>query len=161
MTDKLQHVYVVNPTAGGGGGGTVDQGAPGPCTDPWPVTIVDPTGEGTVCVNPGDDANRAMRVNVVAGLPVRGAITNKSGTITLGGTSQLLAAGNTTRSYFFVQNISSDVLWIDFDVAAVQDQPSIKLLPAATFVMESGFVSTDSITIIGPTTGAKFVAKEG
>jgi hypothetical protein len=160
MENRIQHVYVINPTPDGGGG-TVDQGAPGPCTEPWPVTITDPSGEGTVCVNPGDDFNRAMRVNVVAGLPVRGAITNRSGTITAGGASQTLAAANATRSYFFIQNISTDVLWIDFGVAAVQDQPSIKLCPEATFVMEGGFVSTDAINIIGPTTGAKFVAKEG
>jgi len=110
------------------------------------VYVINPVGSG------GDP---------VAISPVRGAVADRSGTITTGGASQTLAPANATRSYFFVQNISTDVLWVNFGVAAVQDQPSIKLCPGSNFVMEGFFSSTDSINIIGPTTGAKFVAKEG
>jgi len=93
--------------------------------------------------------------------PVRGTLTDLSGSIAAGNTAQPLAVANPSRNYFFVQNISSDTLWIDFGTTAVQDQPSVKLSPTAVFTMEGSFISTDDISIIGSTTGAKFVAKEG
>lgn len=89
-----------------------------------------------------------------------GAITDRSGTITNAGASQVLADANPNRNYFFIQNISADTLWINFGVDAVQDSPSIKLETNEKFVMDK-FNSTDSITIIGPNVGDKFVAKEG
>lgn len=148
----IQQVYVINPSDGTVtgtadvnlievGGAAVSLGQK-PMTTSFPVVIASDQSPFSVA-------------------PIRGAITNRSGTITAGGVTQTLAAANATRSYFFVQNISTDTLWINFGVSAGQDQPSIKLCPEATFVMESGFVSTDAINIIGPTTGAKFVAKEG
>lgn len=97
----------------------------------------------------------------VTGAPVRGSLTNRSGTITLGGTAQTLAAANTSRSYLLVQNISAENLWINFTTAAVADQPSFKIVPGDTFFMESSFLSTELISIIGATTGSKFVSKEG
>jgi hypothetical protein len=41
------------------------------------------------------------------------------------------------------------------------DSPSIELTPGGSFVMESGFVSNQSISIIAATTSHKFTAKEG
>jgi hypothetical protein len=90
----------------------------------------------------------------------RGVITDKSGVIAVAGTSQVLAAANANRAYFFIQNISEDTLWINFGTDAVQDSPSIKLVTNEIFEMDK-FNSTDNITIIGPNAGAKFVAKEG
>lgn len=148
----IQHVYVINPFDGTATG-TAD------------VNLIE---VGGAAVSLGQKLMATSFPVVIASdqspfsvAPVRGAITNRSGTITSGGASQILAAANATRSYFFIQNISTNILWINFGVAAAQDSPSIKLLPESTFVMEGGFVSIDSVTIIGPTTGAKFVAKEG
>lgn len=93
--------------------------------------------------------------------PFRGAITDRSGSITTAATSQLLAPANGSRQYIIIQNISVENLWIDFGVDAVQDKPSIRLEPGDSFVMEDEFISTDSIHIIGATAGSKFVAKEG
>lgn len=108
------------------------------------------------------DASNAVPVNLVAGSStVSGALTDRSGSITLGGTAQTLAAANTTRRYFFVHNISTGDLWVNFGVTAVADAPSIKLTPGASFVMEASFVSNETISIFGSTTGAKYVAKEG
>ncbi len=90
-----------------------------------------------------------------------GTLTNRSGSITTGGTAQQLMAANSSRKYLFVQNISSGDLWINFTTTAVQDQPSLKLASGASFFMEGTFVSTELISIIGATTGQKFVAKEG
>lgn len=108
------------------------------------------------------DASNAVPVNLVAGSSaVSGALTDRSGSITLGGTAQQLAAANATRRYFFVHNISTGDLWINFGVTAVADQPSIKLAAGASFVMEGSFVSNESISVVGATTGQKWTAKEG
>lgn len=94
--------------------------------------------------------------------PVKlGTLTNRSGTITTGGTAQTLAAANANRRYLFIQNLSSSELWINFTTAAAQSQPSIRLDAGASFTMEGSFVSTELISIIGSTTGQAFSAKEG
>ena len=56
---------------------------------------------------------------------VQGRLTDRSGTST--GASQNIAAGNTSRQYFIVQNVSDTDMWIDFDTAAIADSPSLKL----------------------------------
>lgn len=108
------------------------------------------------------NSTNAVPVDIVAGSStVSGALTDRSGSITLGGTAQQLAAANATRRYFFVHNISTGDLWINFGVTAVQDQPSIKLAAGASFVMEGSFVSNQTVSVISNTTGAKFTSKEG
>ena len=63
-TSNAQDLITGAPSSGGGGG-TVDQGTPGPCDAPWPVVL---TEDGTdACVKVADDANKAVRVNIVAG----------------------------------------------------------------------------------------------
>lgn len=88
-----------------------------------------------------------------------GTITNRSSTITAGGTAQTLAAANMNRRYLFIQNISSEDLWFNIGTTAVADQPSIKLTPGSSFEFAE-FVPVEAISIIGATTGSKFVAKE-
>lgn len=87
-------------------------------------------------------------------------ITDRSGEITTGGTAQTAVAANTRRRYLFIQNISTnDNLWFNFTTTAVQDRPSIKLTPGSSYEM-AGIVSTEAISVIGPTTGQDFVIKE-
>jgi hypothetical protein len=104
------------------------------------------------------------------GAPVsQGALTDRSGTIASGGTANTAIAANSARRYFLLQNLSNTVLWVNFGVTAVQDQPSIALKACGTagdgtggaIVFEGSFVPTGSISIIGPTTGSKFSCKEG
>lgn len=90
----------------------------------------------------------------------RGSLTDGSGTITTGGTSQQIFAANAARKYLLVVNVSVLDLWINFGVAAVQTQPSIKIVPNGSFVMEGFFVSTETVNIIGATTGTIFTAKQ-
>ena len=90
-----------------------------------------------------------------------GALTARSGTITLGGTAQQLAAANASRKYLIIQNLSSGDLWFNFAITAVQSQPSKRLEPFAVFVMEGSFVSNQAISIIGATTSQAFAADEG
>lgn len=98
-------------------------------------------------------------------MAINGALTDKSGSITLGGTAQTIAAANQNRRYFLIQNISDTALWVNFGTTAVADQPSIKLGPdsgsgGGTLVFEGNFCPNGLVSLIGATTGKKFVCKE-
>lgn len=95
------------------------------------------------------------------GFRQKGPLTDRSGTITSGGSAQTLAAANPARSYFFFQNLSAGDLWLNFTTTAVASQPSLKVPTGNSFVMEAGFVSVELISIFGATTGQAFCAKEG
>jgi len=92
--------------------------------------------------------------------PVRGPLTDRSGTIANGGTSQQLAAANPQRRYLYIQNNSAGALWVNFGTAAALGQPSIQLAANAEKIWEK-FVPTEAINIIGGTTAQPFTAKEG
>lgn len=92
--------------------------------------------------------------------PFTGTFIDRSGTITAGGTSQQLSAAFATRKYLFIQNQSSEDLYVNFTTNAVIGQPSIKIPPNASFVMESSGVTGEKINIIGATTGDAYAAKE-
>lgn len=92
--------------------------------------------------------------------PDRVSLTDRSGSITAGGTAQTAMNANSSRKYLLIQNNSSGNLWFNFGIAAVQNQPSILLQPGQSFVMEDRVISTQSVSIIGATTGQTFTAKE-
>lgn len=100
---------------------------------------------------------------LTASAPASGALTDRSNTITLGGTAQTLAAINAARKYLFILNDADETedLWINFTTAAVVASPSIRIPPGASFAMESSFVSPQLISVIAATTGHVFTAKEG
>lgn len=92
-----------------------------------------------------------------------GELTDRSGSITAGGTSQEVAATNENRSYLLIQNVSSGDIWVDFDTPAVADQPSIKLIPNASIEFSAsgtGFVPSGTINVLATLVGQKFVVKE-
>lgn len=95
--------------------------------------------------------------------PSTGGLTDRSGTITAGGTSQQVAAANADRRYLLLQNPSNAAgsLWVNFGVAAVQSQPSVELAPGSTLIFEGSFAPNAAIHVIGLTTGMAFTAKEG
>lgn len=93
--------------------------------------------------------------------PAQGTLTNRSGTISSGGTSQQLAAALATRRYLFIQNVDTgEDLWFNFTTDAVVDQPSIRLRPGESYENPPHFCSSEKVTVIAATTGQKFVAKE-
>ena len=107
-------------------------------------------------------SNTPLPVSVPNPLPVigqTGALTDVSGTIAAGGTSQVLQAAQTARKYILIQNISSGNLYINFTSAATTGTGSYELLPNGVFSMEGNFVSNEAINIIGATTGQAFTAK--
>lgn len=94
--------------------------------------------------------------------PTSGALTDRSGTITTGGTAQTAAAANTARKHLFIQNPSTapGSLWFSTTGTAVQASPSIELVPGASY--ETGtFVPTGVVSVIAATTGHAFTAREG
>lgn len=84
--------------------------------------------------------------------------TNRSGTITLGGTSQTLAAADSTRRHLTIQNLSTGDLWINElgGAAAIDTVGSNRLPPGASATITSPL----ALAIIGATTGQKFTAAE-
>ncbi len=89
------------------------------------------------------------------------AIISISGTITTGGAAQTLAAGNSARNGYWVQNNSAGDLWInELGSTAVLSQPSIKLSAGQLYESQVGSPCPYAISIIGATTGQAFTARE-
>lgn len=99
---------------------------------------------------------------IVVTVPTPGALTDRSGAITVGGASQVLAAALATRKYLLIQNLhASEDLWINFTTAAVADKPSVRIVAGSAFLMDGAFVTNEAVNVIAATTGHKFAAKEG
>lgn len=95
-------------------------------------------------------------------MTIRMKLIDRSGTITSGGTAQeIMASAQAGREYLFIQNNSDTTMWVNFGVVAVASQPSIRLLTGESFEMSSGYVTGESVSVIGATTGKTFTAKEG
>lgn len=111
-------------------------------------------------------ANGGLKIEGVASgvaVPVQatnGTLTDRSGTITTGGTRQQLAASNSSRKYFFFQNQSSGNLWLRFTGNATQDQSSMRVAPGDSWESPAGFVSTQAVDVVGATTGQAWHAVE-
>ena len=91
--------------------------------------------------------------------PLRGPVLDASGSITTGGVSRLVLDANPNRNYVEVQNISTGDLYVNYGAAATIESNSFKIEPGESHSLEAGFVSTDSVNIIGATTGQKYVCK--
>lgn len=106
----------------------------------------------------------ALGVVILAGAgggsstPSLTAGTDRSGTITTGGTAQQLAPANTARKFLKGQNLSTGDLWIrEDDGDAGPQQPAYRILPGYPFA-----VSTNRrATIYGAITGQAWSATEG
>lgn len=86
--------------------------------------------------------------------------TDGSGTIAVGGATQVLFAANNKRMGLFVQNISAGDLWINDLGAAAAAQPSIKIPAGATFQTPLNWSPRTAISIWGATLAQAFVARQ-
>lgn len=88
-------------------------------------------------------------------LPItaQGTPTDRSSTLTTGGTAQQLAAANTSRKYLLVQNQSSGYLYIRFTGTATQDQTSLRIESGGSYENPPHYCPTSAVSIIGATTG--------
>lgn len=89
------------------------------------------------------------------------AVTDRSGTIAVGGVSQQVCAREPQRAYATIQNISSGDLWLNTtDPAAIDTPGSFRLPPGSVWTEEGNFVTVETINIIGATAGQAYTAKE-
>lgn len=105
----------------------------------------------------------AVDVSATNPLPVQTpsvTYTDKSGTITAGGVAQTLAASNTSRKGFWIQNVSAGDLWMSTVGTAAATQPSLWLPPGAFYEVPAHGVPTAAVSIYGATTGQAFSARE-
>lgn len=95
----------------------------------------------------------------------RGLLTDRSGSVTTGGTSQTLAVANNRRRFLYIQNpiTATETLFINFTTAAsTSGVNSVELGAGASFTMtEDTFISVDKITVTAATSAHKYIAKEG
>lgn len=96
-------------------------------------------------------------IGTVGTIPgVSSTSTDRSGSVTTGGTAQILAAANTTRQGLTIQNTSTGDLRITENGTTATATTGYKLLPNA-----SASVSTrNSISVFGATTGQTWAATE-
>lgn len=124
------------------------------------VTEVDGSG------NPISASNPLYVTGVISGGPV-GALTPRGGTITAGGTSQVLAAANVNRKHFEIQNPpnATENLYIGFGAVAINPATPTtitrQLVPGQSYNMDTpNFVSTEIINVYAATTAHVFYASE-
>ena len=88
-------------------------------------------------------------------------LVSLSGTITTGGAAQVLAASNTARKGWFVQNNSTGDLWVNrFGGTASAAQPSILIKAGRLYETPAGGSGGNALSIYGATTGQAFTAGE-
>lgn len=106
-----------------------------------------------------DESNRLT----VAAVAAKGALTNRSGTITAGGTAQAAVAANTSRNYLLIRNPidATEALWINLTGTATAASPSLRLDAGDILTFEGSFVPTNAVSVIAATTGHAFTIWEG
>jgi hypothetical protein len=105
------------------------------------------------------DNDGSLRVIIVETLS--GTLTDRSGTITLGGTAQTLMIANASRKGWLVQNNSAGTLWInEIGGTAVQAQPSISITAGSLYTSPTPGASNAAISIVGATTSQAYTARE-
>lgn len=106
-------------------------------------------------------ATEVVVVDGISGQPVVGTAvyTDKSGTVTQGGTAQTLMAANSSRRGFSVQNNSTGNLTIS-SVGTASTTAGFIIAPGQMYEAPAGGVPRTAISILGATTGQRFDARE-
>lgn len=91
-----------------------------------------------------------------------GAVTNGSGTIATGNTSQQVFAANPARTLLIIQNPANatEVLYVDFGTPATA-ATAIELQPGGTVNFVSGVTPTGTVNVSAATAGHVYKAKQG
>jgi hypothetical protein len=96
-------------------------------------------------------------------LPVQSANaapTDRSSSITTGGSAQIAMAALATRKAYFLQNISSEIMWGSFvGTAAPNTVGSFPIQPNG-IIRSTQVCETTALSIYGATTGKVFTAWE-
>jgi hypothetical protein len=159
----------INGTVPVSGTVTANTGLSQPLTDTQLRATAVPVS-GTVTANTGlsqpltDTQLRATAVPVsgsVTALSSTGTITTRSSTITTGGTSQQVAASNTSRKYFVIQNISDTAMYLGVGYTPTTTTGLLLSANGGGMIFETSFIPTQAINVLCATTGKAFVAWEG
>lgn len=94
----------------------------------------------------------------IKGNPVQA--TDRSSTITSGGTAQVLMAANANRGGFAFQNLSSSDLYINDVGTAAATGSSLKIPAGALYETPIHWTPTGAISVFGATTSQAFAARE-
>jgi len=117
--------------------------------------------------------DRAITIGVSRGDDNRGelhtdsAVRGQRGTTTPGTNSPATAvstvalAENLQRKYLFIQNVGNGDLWFNYGIAAVTDEPSIRIERGDSFELDGNFIETRAINIIKAFGTGKYTIKEG
>jgi hypothetical protein len=97
----------------------------------------------------------------VTALSSTGTITTRSSTITTGGTSQQVAASNSSRKYFVIQNISDTAMYLGVGYTPTTTTGLLLSANGGGMIFETSFIPTQAINVLCATTGKAFVAWEG
>lgn len=117
---------------------------------------------GVSQVSGGSAGTVALDAATLTALANRGALTDRSGTITTGGTAQNAMAANASRKYARITNpiSATESLWVNDSGTATAASPSEELLPGDQYET-NGFAPTGAISVIAATTSHAFTAREG
>lgn len=102
----------------------------------------------------------------------QGSLTERSGSMTTGGTSKQMMAANASRKYLIIHNPSTiagqniaalEPLFIRFGAVAagVNNGTAFELGSGGYFIQENAFVGTDAIQVNAATTSHRWIAAEG
>lgn len=124
-----------------------------------------PSNDTVTYLDSAGQRREAIGVAILAGAgggssttPPLTAGTDRSGTITAGGTAQQLAPANVARKLLKGQNLSTGDLWInEVGGTAAAQQPAYRIPAGGTFSVNT----SAAVSIFGATTGQAFTATEG
>jgi len=124
------------------------------------VTLQNPIVTAVLAVKNGNDV---AALSTTTPLPVQSANatpTDKSGSITTGGSAQVAMAALSTRKGYFFQNISSEIMWCSWvGTAAPSTAGSFPIQPNG-ILRNTAPCETTALSIYGATTGKVFTAWE-
>ncbi|RKR46334.1 hypothetical protein B0G82_4017 [Paraburkholderia sp. BL17N1] len=98
----------------------------------------------------------------VQSTPAPAALTDRSSSITAGGTAQQLAAANAARRGWRLQNTSTGDLWFNDtgNAASIAGAGSFKVASGGYYETPNGGASQSAISIYGATVAQSFSASE-
>jgi hypothetical protein len=132
---------------------------PHPVID-WHVVGVDEDGDPYTVANPFPvSISGSVSVGTVDAEPVTKSLTDRSGSITLGGTAQQIAAANASRTYFFFENTSDEEMRLRWDGGTASSTRGMRVPPYGN--RETGTVApSHAVSVYAATTGKTFEANE-
>lgn len=86
--------------------------------------------------------------------------TDKSGTVTAGGTAQNAIAANTSRKDWRLSNLSNDILYVTDTGTAATASNGVPVYPGQTITADARGTSQSAISVLGATTGDGWSAVE-